>query len=179
MQSSQAISAFDRDALRYDGDMRKPLRLLCITLLGLTACSSGEKPQAIRELPPMSRNCEWLQERFEQFVAERNFCAGLTPHELLATEPKLGGARLDSVASDIVKIRGTEEEYFQYKMIFSTRTIAFPMTMVSRKHIEFQTGKFYAVDLYNVCRFETVSAQDAPTPKLLESFVMPNKLSCI
>lgn len=160
--------------------MRNARRLLFVALvLALTACSDGEEPLAIKELPPMSRNCEWLTQRFEEFAAQQNFCAGLTPHALLVQKPSMGGARLDRVNKTLVKIRNSEEEYFQYDMQFSTRTTAQQVSIVSKQEIDFQTDKFYAVDLYNVCRFQTISSQDAPTPKLLESFVIPNKLSCI
>lgn len=153
--------------------------LVLLPTLAVSGCMFGAREESVKSLPPMSKNCEWLQERSDDFVAQQNFCEGMTPDMLLATKPKMGGALLESVSRSYIGFPDVEQKYFRYDLTFRTRSNAFVLTTISTEDIDFPTNKFYAVDLLNACRIELLNRQENPSPRLLDSFLLPNKLACL
>jgi hypothetical protein len=162
--------------MRYTSVMRSSHRFLLPLLLATTlvACGKGQQQEALKGLPPMSKNCEWLQDRFDTFVGQPAYCSTFTAQNMDA-QPYFGGAQLQSVNKTVSAQKG----YFQYDLVFHTRTSTVTVSTLSTANIDFAAGKFYAVDLLNTCRFQALQQTPVAPASLLQSFSLPNKLTCI
>jgi hypothetical protein len=163
------------------GRMRLPIRLFAPLLLIplLSGCSDGTRHEAAKAVPPMNKNCEWLQHKFDDMVKDKGFCKGLTPRAVMSAQPKIVGAVLQSVFRNPISVRGYKKQQYRYDFLFRSRTNRFEVTVVSPQKIDFQKDSFYSVDLMNTCRFEAMLQVPAPAAQLMNAFKLPNKLSCL
>lgn len=165
----------------YHGRMLSRRRLLCALFLSacLGSCtgSSDDTSVAAVRLPPLSKNCELLHQRFEEF-ASPDLCKGMSATNVLTSKPKMGGALLQSVNRKQVKLGVNQKEYFVYTLSFQSRTKAFDVTTISAADVDFAPQKFYSVDLMSNCRYEQLKQEQNSVAELLSGFQLPKRLAC-
>lgn len=148
------------------------------TLVACSKSGTNNQQQAVSNLPPMSANCESLHDKFER-SANATLCNDSTPGNVLEASPLVGGALLQSVERKQITVGNSQKGLFQYTLQFRTRDLSYIVYAVSEADVDFQTNKFYAVDLMNNCRYQAMKDAGASGTRYIKSFKLPSRLACL